>query len=92
MRTAAHVIFRGRVQGVFFRANTQKKAQNRGIAGWVRNMDDGRVEACFEGEAEDVRRLIDEIAGGYGMGAARVEEKQVRWTDPEGYTDFDVLR
>jgi acylphosphatase len=92
MKAAAQVIFRGRVQGVFFRANTQEKAQNRGITGWVRNMDDGGVEAFFEGDEEQVRRLIDDIEGGEGMGAARVDEKQVRWLRPTGYSDFDILR
>jgi acylphosphatase len=92
MKKAAHVIFRGRVQGVFFRANTLEKARKMGISGWVRNMDDGSVEAVFEGEADDVSRLVSEIAGGTGMGAARVEEKRLRWTDPEGYSGFDVLR
>lgn len=92
MRTAAHVIFRGRVQGVFFRANTQEKAQNRGIAGWVRNTDDGSVEAFFEGDEEDVHRLVEEIGRGEGMGAARVDEKLVRWRRPEGHCDFDILR
>lgn len=92
MKAVAQVIFRGRVQGVFFRANTQEKAQNKGITGWVRNMDDGGVEACFEGDEEQVRGLIDDIVRGEGMGAARVDEKQVRWLRPAGYSDFDILR
>jgi len=92
MKAAAQVIFRGRVQGVFFRANTQEKALNRGITGWVRNMDDGRVEACFEGEEDQVRHLIDDIGRGVGMGAARVDEHEVRWLRPAGYSDFDILR
>lgn len=92
MKKAAHVVFRGRVQGVFFRANTRENARKMGITGWVRNKDDGSVEAFFEGEADDVSRLVSEMAGGTGMGAARVEEKQLRWTEPEGYTGFDVLR
>jgi acylphosphatase len=91
-RKAAHVIFEGRVQGVFFRANTQKKARGMGITGWVRNMDNGSVEAFFEGEAQDIRSIIEEISQGNGMGAARVDNSQVRWSDPECFADFDVLR
>jgi acylphosphatase len=92
MKAAARVVFRGRVQGVFFRANTQEKAQNRGITGWVRNMDDGSVEALFEGEEGEVRRLIEDIERGEGMGAAQVTHMDVRWLKPEGYSDFDILR
>jgi acylphosphatase len=92
MKASARVIFRGRVQGVFFRANTREKARARGITGWVRNMDDGRVEALFEGEEEDVRKLVDDIVRGDGMGAADVVEKHVRWRAPEGYADFDIIR
>jgi len=92
MKKAAHVIFRGRVQGVFFRANTQERAQNMGLTGWVRNTDDGSVEAFFEGEEDAVRKAIEDICRGDGMGAARVDNRQVRWQDPEGYAGFDVLR
>ena len=47
-------IFSGRVQGVFFRANAKGFADEHGISGWIRNMEDGRVEALFEGEEEAV--------------------------------------
>jgi acylphosphatase len=47
----------GRVQGVWFRASTQQKAQELGIQGWVRNLPDGRVETLLQGEAEAVEAL-----------------------------------
>ena len=89
---AARVVFRGRVQGVFFRANTRQKAIAHGLGGWVRNREDGSVEALFEGDAARVRAVIEEIANGDGMGAASVSDKSVRWLSPEGYRTFDVLR
>lgn len=53
-----HVFISGRVQGVFFRAHTAEKARQLGLVGWVRNTDDGRVEAVFEGPKEKVEEMI----------------------------------
>jgi acylphosphatase len=58
-KVRAHVFISGRVQGIFFRQNTKQKAESHGVTGWVRNLDDGRVEAVFEGEEEDVKALLD---------------------------------
>jgi len=51
-------IFRGRVQGVFFRAYCEECAQRLRLSGWVRNRPDGSVEALFEGPAEAVAEAI----------------------------------
>ena len=53
-----HVYIRGRVQGVFFRAATRTAATNLNLTGWVSNMDDGLVEAVFEGEDSDMEKMI----------------------------------
>jgi len=55
----AHVVVRGYVQGVGFRANCARRAEALGVTGWVRNQWDGSVEALFEGDAAAVDRLID---------------------------------
>lgn len=55
----AHVYVSGRVQGVFFRTETQDEATRQGVDGWVRNLSDGRVEAVFEGEKDRVERLVE---------------------------------
>jgi acylphosphatase len=52
-----HAYVSGRVQGVYFRQSTVEQAERLDLAGWVRNLDDGRVEVLFEGEAEAVREL-----------------------------------
>ena len=54
-----HLFISGRVQNVFFRARTQKKAKELGVSGWVRNLADGRVEALYEGEKEKVEKMIE---------------------------------
>ncbi|MCJ7614404.1 acylphosphatase [Candidatus Bathyarchaeota archaeon] len=59
MKVRAHVFVSGRVQGVFFRVETRYEANKRNVAGWVRNTSDGGVEAIFEGENEDVEKLVD---------------------------------
>lgn len=57
-RVRLHVVIRGTVQGVFFRANTRDKARSLNLTGWVRNCHDGSVEAVFEGEKDNVERIL----------------------------------
>ncbi len=54
----AHVQISGQVQGVFFRDSTRQKAEELGLAGWVKNTPDGNVEAVFEGPSEKVREML----------------------------------
>lgn len=58
MRMVKRVVVSGRVQGVFFRDSVSREAQSRGVAGWVRNTNDGTVEAIFEGDDADVEALV----------------------------------
>jgi len=78
----------GRVQGVFFRDATRQEAERRGVAGWVRNRDDGSVEAVFEGAPDAVDALV-ELARA-GPGSAQVEALDVEQEEPEGLRGFDV--
>jgi len=59
MKIRASVTVRGIVQGVCFRQYTQQTATSLNVTGWVRNLPDGSVAGCFEGEERDVRALID---------------------------------
>lgn len=80
-----HLGIRGHVQGVFFRASTQRRARELGLAGWVRNRPDGSVEAVAEGPPEGLERLVEFCR--QGPPAARVDEVDVRHEDPTGELD-----
>jgi len=84
----AHVWISGRVQGVWFRAHTRDKAMELGIKGWVRNLPDGRVEAVFEGEEEQVKKMIEWCYVGSPL--AKVDDVQVKWEEPRNEFDFII--
>lgn len=81
-KVRAHVFVSGRVQGVFFRVETRREANRRNVSGWVRNLSDRRVEAVFEGEKDDVERLIEFCRS--GPSGARVNHVEVRWEHYNG--------
>jgi acylphosphatase len=70
IRVRATII--GRVQGVFFRMETQKAANRYGVTGWVRNNMDGTVEALFEGNKENVDQVLNWCRKGPAL--SRVEK------------------
>jgi acylphosphatase len=88
--TAKHVLVTGRVQGVSFRAWTQKQAQAAGVSGWVRNRADGSVEAVLSGPSDAVEALIAALH--HGPPAAKVVDVQVtKAVVPQG-TGFRIAR
>ena len=89
-RQRAHVLIDGKVQGVYYRANTKETAEQLGVAGWVLNRDDGRVEAVFEGTPEAVDEMIDWCYE--GSPAASVTRVDVEFEEPEGETGFQIRR
>lgn len=58
MKIRTTVIVRGQVQGVAFRHHTTKMAARHQVTGWVMNLSDGSVKACFEGEESEVRAMV----------------------------------
>ena len=87
-RTRAHVYVSGTVQGVYFRATTRDEARERGVDGWVRNLDDGRVEAVFEGPGDTVKEMVDFCHE--GSSAASVEDVEVEYDEPQDEDGFRV--
>ena len=83
-----HVSISGEVQGVFFRYETRQRARELGIAGWVRNVPDGRVEAVFEGPEDAVDQMLAWCR--QGPEQADVREVDVSDENPEGLDTFEV--
>ncbi len=82
------VVVHGRVQGVFFRDTVRRAARERGVAGSVRNVPDGTVEAVFEGERGAVEALVELCRE--GPPGAQVERVEVSSGPPEGLSGFAV--
>jgi acylphosphatase len=91
MKARVHVFVRGRVQGVFFRDHTRRWAVSLGLKGWVRNLEDGRVEVLAEGEKGSLEDLVGRIS--LGPPAAMVENAEVAWESFRGeFDDFRITR
>ncbi len=78
----------GRVQGVFFRESARRLAEQHGVAGWIRNVPDGTVEAVFEGNADAVDRLVEFCDR--GPRGAVVERVEVAEEEAEQHVGFAV--
>ena len=78
----AHAFISGEVQGVGFRFHTQIKARNLGLKGWVKNLDNGDVEAVFEGKEDKVKEMIEWCKK--GPDSALVKEVKVDFEDYSG--------
>ncbi|WP_265587841.1 acylphosphatase [Sphingomicrobium arenosum] len=87
---ARHLHITGKVQGVFFRDTTRKEAEARGVTGWVRNCEDGSVEAYVEGSRIAVDELIDRLAE--GPPAAKVTAVESEDVEPLGCEKFLIRR
>ena len=82
------VVVSGRVQGVFFRDETRRRARSLGVAGWVANRPDGSVEAVFDGRRDAVESMVEWCRR--GPSGAHVDEVQAAWEDPRGEAGFAV--
>lgn len=85
---AVHLLVHGRVQGVFYRASTQKSAEGLGLTGWVKNCADGAVEIHAEGNREKLEELIAWCR--QGPPSASVSGTDLNWTEAEGFSSFEI--
>ncbi len=84
-----HVAVSGRVQGVSFRDATRQEAERLGLSGWVRNTEDGNVEAVFEGDPDAVNQMVEWCKS--GPSSADVEDVSTEKETPSGdLSSFEV--
>ena len=83
-----HLFISGQVQGVFFRACTKVKAEELSLCGWVKNLEDGRVEAVFEGEPEMIKQMLNWCD--QGSPASQVDKVERLEEEPEGLERFEI--
>jgi acylphosphatase len=85
----AHIFVEGRVQGVFYRAWTRENASKLGLSGWVKNLDNGRVEAVFEGPKEKLEQMVEKCKK--GSRPSQVKHVDVVWEEATGeHKGFEI--
>jgi acylphosphatase len=90
MIVAKHIFISGEVQGVFFRKEAKEKASELSVFGWIKNLDDGRVEIFAEGEEKQMMAFIKWCKKGPRL--AHVSGFIVENVKPEGHKDFKINR
>lgn len=86
-----HAIIKGIVQGVWFRATTQEQAMAHNVTGWAKNTFEGNVEVVFEGEADDVEKVIQWCH--HGPAGASVKDVEVETEEYKGeFAAFSIKR
>lgn len=85
-----HIIVSGRVQGVFFRDFTCRRAQSLGLCGWVKNTRDGNVEIVAEGDREKINKFIELVK--IGPPSSEVTDCKIEWGEFRGeLREFEII-
>jgi len=87
MKCINYLIF-GKVQGVWFRAETQKIANELGIKGWVKNLEDGRVEVLAQGTDKQLQQFREWL----NHGPPKAEVEKIEAYESECLTDFEEFK
>jgi len=91
MRKSVRAYYRGTVQSIFFRQFIKENADKRGVKGFARNLEDGRVEAWFQGEPEMVDEMVEVCRTGHKHAMVKnVEIREEKWQDD--FKEFKILR
>jgi acylphosphatase len=85
----AHVFYSGHVQGIGFRYTSKDIAMRLGLKGWVKNLEDGRVEIIAEGKEKDINGFLDNISK--SQLARYIKNTELSWDSPTGeFNGFDI--
>ena len=88
IRKTLHLLIYGRVQGVFFRNSMQREARKLGVAGWVRNLSDGAVEAMVQGDPS----AVDAMLRWANRGPQLAQVERVELAPGTGiYSEFEII-
>lgn len=85
-----HLMIKGKVQGVFYRATAGKVAKQWGVSGWVRNTKDGHVEIVANGNDEQLEHFVNWCKSGPSL--ARVDQVEVEERGEQHFEGFEILR
>lgn len=86
----AHIYIEGNVQGVFYRSWTKKTAQSLNLTGWVKNLEDGRVEVVFEGDKSKIEDMVARCKNGSNL--AKVSHIDLIWEEASGeLVGFEII-
>jgi acylphosphatase len=85
-----HLLIKGKVQGVFFRATAKEIAESLGITGWIKNTDEGYVESIAIGSEEKVQKFIEWCK--HGPPKARVMDLVITYIEDQYLSNFKIIR
>lgn len=85
-----HLIVKGKVQGVFYRASAKEKAKKLGVNGWVKNTEEGNVEIVCEAAEDKIIDFVNWCKS--GPGSAKVESIDVNEIEPGNFNGFEIIR
>ncbi len=87
-----HILVKGKVQGVCFRYNTKKVAEDLGIDGWIKNNSDGSVEGIFEGEEKKLLDILDFVKKGpFGSRIDKITKEWKKELKEKEFEDFRIV-
>jgi len=90
MNKRIRALISGRVQGVGFRYWVRSKAEESGLVGWVRNLEDGKVEVVFEGEGDRLKKMVGKCKEGPAL--SRVDKVEEIDEETESLKGFEIRR
>ena len=89
MKKSVRLYIKGTVQGIFYRSFIKEYAEKYNVKGFVRNLEDGRVEAFLEGNSEDVNKMIEVCK--QGPKHSKIRDIQIKQEPFQGFNNFKVL-